>query len=174
MPAAESNALRATHRFLRVLIVLNVLAGLAILALLVASLVAPEPVIHALGARPAPGNAARIAGMRLIAVLGLAAVPVAQVVLGRLLAVVDTVRAGDPFVLENAGRLRSIAWAVLGMELIHIAIGVTAEAASSETAPLDIEWGFAVTRWLAVLLLFVLAQVFEHGAGMREDLEGTV
>jgi hypothetical protein len=31
-----------------------------------------------------------------------------------------------------------------------------------------------VTRWLAVLMLVVLARVFEQGARMREDLEGTV
>jgi hypothetical protein len=31
-----------------------------------------------------------------------------------------------------------------------------------------------VTRWLAVLLLFVLARVFEQGTRMREDLAGTV
>jgi hypothetical protein len=35
-------------------------------------------------------------------------------------------------------------------------------------------WTFSVTRWIAVLLLFVLARVFEQGARMREDLEGTV
>ena len=39
--------------------------------------------------------------------------------------------------------------------------------------------GFALFRkspavWLAVLLLFVLARVFDHGARMREELEGTV
>jgi hypothetical protein len=33
---------------------------------------------------------------------------------------------------------------------------------------------FSIAPWLAVLLLFVLAGVFSHGARMREDLEGTV
>ena len=32
----------------------------------------------------------------------------------------------------------------------------------------------SLMRWLLVLLLFVLARVFESGARMREDLEGTV
>jgi hypothetical protein len=31
-----------------------------------------------------------------------------------------------------------------------------------------------VTGWLAVLLLFVLARVFDYGTRMRDDLEGTV
>jgi hypothetical protein len=33
---------------------------------------------------------------------------------------------------------------------------------------------FSFAPWLAVLLLFVLAGVFAHGARMRADLEGTV
>jgi hypothetical protein len=33
---------------------------------------------------------------------------------------------------------------------------------------------FSFTPWLSVLLLFVLAGVFAHGARMRADLEGTV
>jgi hypothetical protein len=45
---------------------------------------------------------------------------------------------------------------------------------STATAPFDIDWSFSPTRWVAVLLLFVLARVFEQGAQMREELEGTV
>jgi len=33
---------------------------------------------------------------------------------------------------------------------------------------------FDLTGWLAILLLFVLAQVFLEGTRIREDLEGTV
>jgi hypothetical protein len=40
--------------------------------------------------------------------------------------------------------------------------------------PLRIGGNFQVGGWLAVLLLFVLAQVFLEGTRMREDLEGTV
>jgi hypothetical protein len=40
--------------------------------------------------------------------------------------------------------------------------------------PLHFKYDFSLTPWLAVLLLFVLARVFEQGAHMREDLEGTV
>ena len=49
----------------------------------------------------------------LIATLGLVAVPVNFLVLKRLLAIVETVRAGDPFVAANARRLQLIAWALL-------------------------------------------------------------
>jgi hypothetical protein len=112
--------------------------------------------------------------MRLVMVLGIAAVPVAHVVLTRLLAIVGTVADGDPFVTENAARLKKIAWALLGLELLHLAVGAVVAGASTREAPLDLGWNFSVTRWLAVLLLFVLARVFEQGSLMREDLAGTV
>lgn len=169
-----SYPLKWSVRVLRGLIVLNWIAGALILALLVASLVAESAVMGALGAGPAEGNAERIAGMRQIAVLGVAAVLVTYVVLSRLLGMVGTVRDGDPFVAENAGRLRTIAWAVLGLEGLHLLVGLAAALADSETAPLDMDWHFSLSRWLTVLLLFVLAQVFEQGARMREELEGTV
>ncbi len=168
------DALRLTRRVLRVLIRLNQLAGVAILALLVATLVAEGPVMAALGV-PATGQHTRLVlGMRLIMVLGIAAVPVWHVVLTRLLTIVGTVGAGDPFVLENAARLQRIAWAVLGLEVLRLVIGAVAAGASTREAPLDIDGGLSLTPWLAVLLLFVLARVFEQGARMREDLAGTV
>jgi hypothetical protein len=40
--------------------------------------------------------------------------------------------------------------------------------------PLRINGNFQITGWLAILLMFVLAQVFLEGTRMREDLEGTV
>jgi hypothetical protein len=148
--------------------------GVGILALLIASLVAKDPVMSALGVRPTAGRDTLILGMRLIAVVGICAVPIAHVVLSRLEAIVDTVTLGDPFVAENAARLQTIAWSVLGLEILHLIVGAIAATTSSKENPLDIDWNFSVTRWLAVLLCFVLARVFEQGTRMREDLEGTV
>ena len=174
MPRPNPDALTLTRRLLRVLIRLNQLMGVATLALLVATLIAPETVMDALGISAPEQNLRILLGMRVIMVLGIAAVPIAQVVLTRLLTIVHTVGDGDPFVMENAGRLQRIAWAVLGLEVLHLAIGAVAAGASTAEAPIDIGWDLSVTRWLAVLLLFVLARVFEQGARMREDLEGTV
>jgi len=45
----------------------------------------------------------------------------------------------------------------------------------SGVAPsLDIDAGFSINGWLAVLFTFLLARVFMKGTLMREDLEGTV
>jgi hypothetical protein len=174
MPSPKPDTLALTRRLLRILIRLNQLMGAGILALLVATLVAEGPVMRALGIPASEQNTRLVLGMRLIMVLGIAAVPIAHAVLTRLLTIVQTVGEGDPFVIENAGRLQRIAWAVLGLELLHLCVGAVAAGASTDQTPLDIDWNFSVTRWLAVLLLFVLARVFEQGARMRDDLAGTV
>ena len=130
--------------------------------------------MRALGVEDGPGRATMVTGMRLIALLAIGAVPLVQVVLRRLLDLVETVRLGDPFVAENAARLRRIAWAVLAMEVLHFAIVSVARYASEGGQPLDIGWDFSLPRWITVLMLFVLAQVFEQGTRMREELEGTI
>jgi hypothetical protein len=166
------SALSTAATVVRTLIVLNLVLGLGILALFVASLIARDAVFAALGADVT--NARLIDGGRLIMVIGIGSAPLAHILLTRLLAIVQTVRFGDPFVSGNAARLQTTAWALLGLELLHLAVGAIAAAASSKAQPLDIDWHFSITGWLAVLLLFVLARVFEHGTRMRDDLEGTV
>lgn len=174
MAQPHTDALGLTRRALKGLIWLNLLMGLLILALLIASLVAETTVFGALGVRPENQGSALIVGMRLVMVLGIGAVPLAHIVLTRLLAVVETVGRSDPFVAENAARLRMIAWAVLAMELMHFAVGAVAAGVSTPSQPLDLDWSFSFTRWIAVLLLFVLARVFEQGALMRDELQATV
>ena len=174
MSTPYPRALSLSHGVLRALVVANVLYGLGILAMLVTSLVAAEFLFTALGVEPAEGVDRLVAGMRLIMVAGLAGVPLQHLVLVRLLAMVDTVRAGDPFVRENAVRLQAIAWSVLGLELLHLVIGAIAGVSASAAQPLDIDWSFSLTPWIAVLMLFVLARVFDQGTRMRADLEGTV
>jgi Protein of unknown function (DUF2975) len=174
MPNPYPDTLTLSRRVLRLLTKLNLVMGALIMALLIATLVAEAPVMGALGVRPAQFSPRVFLGMRMIMVLGICGVPVVHFILTRLLMIVDTVSTGNPFVAANAARLQAIAWALLGLELMHFAVGAAAASVSSAGVPLDISWGFSLTRCLAVLLLFVLARVFEEGARMREDLEGTV
>lgn len=174
MDQLHPRSLALSERVLGILIKLNLLMGIFIFALLVASIAAEDFVMRALSGHPAGGNEALVIGMRVIMIIGILAVPVTHIVLTRLLAIVDTVKVGDPFVTLNAARLQTIAWAVLGLELMHLVVGAVAAIASSKEHPLDLDWNFSVTRWLAVLLLFVLARVFDQGAHMRDELEGTV
>ncbi|MBZ5568753.1 MAG: DUF2975 domain-containing protein [Acidobacteriia bacterium] len=167
-------ALRTTCVTLRILIVLNWIFGTLIFALLAISFQAEEWTWRALGAGAVAGHEGIVAGMRSIMVIGIAGIPLAYVVLSRLLRIVESVRTGEPFTKDNAGRLRTIAWALLGLELLHIGVVAIASAVSTKEVPLRINGNFQLTGWLAILLLFVLAQVFLEGTRMREDLEGTV
>jgi hypothetical protein len=172
MAHAFPSVLATARTMVRGLIVLNLLLGLGIFALFVAGLVARDAVFGALGVDVT--NARLIQGGRLIMAIGIGSAPLTHILLTRLLAIVETVRRGDPFVAGNAARLQTTAWALLGLELLHLAVGAIAAAVSSASQPLDLDWNFSVTGWLAVLLLFVLARVFDHGTRLRDDLEGTV
>jgi hypothetical protein len=172
-PASSSAALPIAYVVLRILIVLNWLMGGAILALLV---VMPNEqwIMAAFKLSPSPEAERLVMGMRAIAVIGLATIPLSHVVLKRLLAIVETVRAGDPFVAANASRLEAIARALLALQLLSLVIGAIARTVSSPAHPLNLKAGFSINGWLAVLLTFLLARVFAEGTHMREDLEGTV
>lgn len=166
-------ALPIAHVVLRILIVLNWLMGAAILVLLV---VMPNEqwIMSAFKLAPSPDADRLVMGLRAVAVLGLAAVPLNYALLKRLLAIVETVRAGDPFVAANAHRLRAIAWILLALQLLSLVIGAIGKSISTPAHPVHLDAGFSINGWLAVLLTFLLARVFAEGAHMREDLEGTV
>jgi len=167
-------ALPIAHVVLRVVIVLNWLFGAGVLALLIATIVAEHWTMTALGIPSTPDNWQLTMGVRAIAALGLVAIPLNYVVLKRLLAIVETVRSGDPFVAANADRLQAIAWALLALELLSLTISAIVQAISTPAHPFHLDAGVSISGWLAVLLTFVLARVFAKGALMREDIEGTV
>ncbi|HEY0130817.1 MAG TPA: DUF2975 domain-containing protein, partial [Allosphingosinicella sp.] len=96
-----------------------------------------------------------------------------HVLLLRLLAMVETVRTGDPFVPENAIRLRTIAWCLLVVQLFELACGIFIGVLERVGADVG-EWDPSLSGWLAVLLVFVLARVFEEGARIRAELEAVV
>jgi hypothetical protein len=113
-------------------------------------------------------------GLRAIVVVGLVGAVIVHTILRRLLAIVDTVRAGDPFVAENAKRLQGVAWVLLTLQILSIIIGEIAKVIAIPGHPLHLSAGFSINGWLTVLLTFLLARVFAEGTVMREDLEGTV
>jgi len=173
MSRSYSAALPIAHVVLRILIVVNWMVGLGILALLFL-LPHEQWILTALKLAPSRDAGRVIMGLRAIAVIGLVTIPLNYILLRRLLAIVETVRAGDPFVPKNASRLQAIAWVLLALQLLSLAVGVIVDAISTPAHPVDIDAGFSVPGWLAVLLTFVLARVFAEGTVMREDLEGTV
>jgi Protein of unknown function (DUF2975) len=170
----SSTALPLAWITLRILIALNWLSGIAIFALLTATVVAEEWTFTALGIKPEDPIRPIIMGLRGVAALGIVAVVLNNNVLTRLQKIVETVRHGDAFIRDNAYRLNAIAWLVLALQLVSIAIAAIGKLLSTPKYPLEFDAGFSPTSWLCVLLLFVLARVFAEGTLMREDLEGTI
>ena len=70
--------------------------------------------------------------------------------------------------------LRTIARALLALQLISMLVGGIGKALSTPAYPVHLDAGFSVSGWLAVLMACVLAHVFDEGARMREDLARTV
>ena len=166
----SAKALAVARPVIRSLTVLNALYALVIAGLLGWSFFIEGWPARPLGldmvnAHPLVGQ-----GLRAIVAIGLVGAAIVHTILRRLLAIVDTVRVGDPFILENARRLDAIAWRVLALEGLRLIVAAIA-AAVWEPGRFD---AFSFAPWLAVLLLFVLAGVFAHGARLREDLAGTV
>ena len=174
MPRNPPLALPIAHGALRFLIALNALFGAGILALLTTTFINGPWTIRALGVSGFGDAGTVMTGMRAISALGLVSIPLVHAMLTRLLAIVVTVRAGDPFVPGNAQRLQGIAWVLLALQLLSVAIAGIARAISTAAHPFHVDAGFSVTGWLAVILIFILARVFAEGTVMREDLEGTV
>lgn len=171
--ASSSPALPVANLALRVLIVGNWIVCGAIVVLLLAT---PHQqwIMRAFKLSPGPDADRLIAGMQIIAVLGIAVFALHYVILKRLLEIVNTVRDGNPFIATNAARLQTIAWTLLALQVLSIIIAIIGKAVTTPAHPVDLDAGFSINGWLAVLLTFLLARVFAEGATMREELEGTV
>ena len=172
------NSLAITRPVLVILQWLNGLYALAIAGLVAFCLVRPDFMYAALKVEPGTLGNKLVACLFAVTIIGIAGAALVHFVLRHLRAMVETVRAGDPFVAGNARRLQAIAWLVVGGEVLRLLVGVVVRVATpiakAVGIDMDIVIQFSLTPWLAVLLLFVLAGVFAHGTRMRDDLEGTV
>jgi hypothetical protein len=93
-------------------------------------------------------------------------------VFNRLRRVFEALTQGDPFRPQNVGRLQ-----VVGAVLIALQLW-------SYLLPMLERWavpglerhggGFDPTAWFAILVVFVLAEVFREGARLRQDAELTI
>lgn len=170
MTRTSANALAVARPVIQGLTVLNLLYAASIAVLLAWSFF-----IEGWPARPLGFDLVKMHpwapnGLRAIVVIGIVGAAIVHTILRRLLAIVDTVRHGDPFNLDNARRLDAIAWSVLALEVLRT---IVAAIASAVWEPGRVD-AFSIASWFAVLLLFVLSGVFAQGARMRADLEGTV
>jgi hypothetical protein len=171
---SQSSALPIAYVSLRILTVLNWLYGAAILGLVAFTFVNEPWFMKAIDIPTGTDARPIMTGLRAIALLGVAAVPLNHMVLTRLRRMVETVGRGDPFVAANAYRLHAIGWVLVALNLLSMVIGGIGKSISSKEFPLHLDAGFSVNGWLCVVFTFILARVFAEGTLMREDLEGTV
>ena len=173
MPPNYATVLAASHMLLRLFRLLNLLTAAILVVCFLASFVI-EPAFQDFFTRQPPRSdpALLMPLLRAWMLLAAPALAAVHVLLSRLLAMVDTVRNGDPFVPENAVRMKTIAWSLLGLQLFDVLCGIM--AAAMNAAGSRIAWSFSATGWVAVVLLFVLARVFEEGTRIRGELEAMV
>lgn len=171
LSSRSTTALRASHALLKLLIALNAAAGVLLICAFVASFLFEESLGGYYRARSMDAGML-IPTLRIFMVIGAPYILAVHIFLSRLLQMVESVRAGTPFIPENADRLKTLAWCLLVLQLLHLAFGVFASVARAANA--DVSWSPSISGWLAVLLLFVLARVFEEAARIRDDLEAMI
>lgn len=160
---------------LSVMMVLSLAACLAAIIALPLMTVWWEPARLALeerASRPLPDNLTYLVAGCLV--LG----AIASILAFRFFAVgrriVDTVTQGDPFIPENAVRLREMGWLAVITQLLAFPASWLTGWLAHVTHSLYFDGRFSLGAILLALVLFVLARIFRIGAEMREDLDGTV
>lgn len=89
-------------------------------------------------------------------------------VLRWLLGIVDSTRANDPFAPANTQRLRRIGWAMLAISVVaHLMETAVTRGYVGLPRP-------TFAGLMTVLMIFVLARIFETGSLMRAELRDTV
>lgn len=161
----------------RLLAGFNVLSwGLGILLIVQAiaiNTVAHDRVIRGMAARGMPFGEELIQIASLLAFLLPVMIIIVHVICRKLIAIIDSVGSNAVFSLDNAVRLRAIGWAMLAIQILDSIMGLGVPLIGPN-ADQYWHWNIGVTGWFAALLLFVLAKVFEQGAVMRDELDGTI
>jgi hypothetical protein len=125
--------------------------------------------------RSTPGGDAPsdLIGLRFEMLIGVVMAIVTDRLLNALGHMIESARAGNPFIVANARRLQTIGWALLVLQLLDIGgvlLGKTFPSLGSAAPNGD----FSAGGWVAVLMVFILSRVFSAGAVMRDELEGTI
>ncbi len=165
---------RASQLVTRLLTQLNRIFLLAVIIGLIVSLIRPDRFARLLlQPIPAADLPPALAGARLVLLLGIVMALAWARLLAALATLLASALAGDPFIGANARRLQTIGWCLLVLQLLEIPAALIGRLypALGNAAP---QGDFSVAGWMAVLMVFVLSRVFDVGAVMRDELEGTV
>jgi hypothetical protein len=94
-------------------------------------------------------------------------------IIDRVRRIFATLTAGDPFHPDNVARLRSIGFGLAALELINYATNLVSSWIFRDEFR-SVRFPFNPTAWFAVLVVFVLAEVFREGARLRREAELTI
>ena len=88
--------------------------------------------------------------------------------------ILSTLAEGDPFVPDNTPRLTRIAVAIGLIEVIRMVSLVVLTNTVDLGAGYEANININLAVWGAVVVLFILAQVFKEGARLREEEKMTI
>jgi hypothetical protein len=170
-PGSVSSFLKTILDVVSVALVIGA-AGAAALTIAVAILAADPTLLD-------PAVTADLAAQGLIGAPGLLLLAAAFVYLGGVLIIISRLRrifatltAGDPFRPENVGRLQLVGVMLAALELGRYPYALLSQWIGSGGP--GARFGFNPTAWFAVLVVFVLAEVFREGARLRREAELTI
>jgi len=115
---------------------------------------------------------AALRAFELAMLLSIVAAGTVWMIADRLLRIVDAVRAGHVFAEGNAAHLR-----VVGLSLsTYIFTYIASKSVVQAQVPTahGVDWLAIAPAIAAALLMFVLAEVFQEGTRMREELEEVI
>jgi len=98
---------------------------------------------------------------------------VVQYIVQKLRLIFATMTAGDPFRPDNVKRLRAIGIGLAALELINYVTPMLTNLVFRSQVR-ETHWSVNLTAWFAVLVVFVLAEVFREGARLRSEAELTI
>lgn len=97
------------------------------------------------------------------------------IILKQLRLICHTLVMGDPFVPQNAQRLRTIWIAVAVAEIFRLVSGlVMSSMMSTDDLDAELTLDLRLFVWFLVLALITLSEVFREGARMRQEQKLTV
>jgi hypothetical protein len=165
----RNDLLSNTHALVRLARAVTIIFMVCAVVILIGFLAgANKPLPTITGKLAHMGPKAAMLALRMGAIGSLVGGAVLLVLLRELLRIIDSARIGDPFVPDNARRLRRVGWLLLAFNFC---------ASSTLSAALSGGITFPFVSFsgvLTALLVFVLARIFDTGSQMRAELKETV
>jgi hypothetical protein len=125
--------------------------------------------VHIIGI---PRFSGQTPGVVLILGFSVLYVGVLLVVFAQLRRVLATLIQGDPFHPSNVARLRTMGLALVGLEMVGYLVRLVVRWLVRVEEPWPVSLN--ATGWFAILVVFVLAEVFREGARLRAEAELTI